>query len=94
MKAFVAYEKSGRVTAIDIPNPEFGDNVVMETPEGGFVVAVDIGQVVKGAERLSFPTGAQKDDSLREILRTIVEKYRVDPATQRLLPKAGQAGAS
>lgn len=88
MRAFVTYDETGRVTAVGIPNPEFGDDVVMEASAGEFVVTVNVAEVVKGAERLNFVTGREAAAKrLQEVVRTIAEQYRVDPATRRLLPK-------
>jgi hypothetical protein len=87
MKAFVAYDKSGRVTAVGIPNPEFGDDIVMEATEGDSIIAIDSSEIVKGAGRLSFITSGEPGDWLQEFVRTIVERYRVDPATRRLVTK-------
>jgi hypothetical protein len=87
MKAFVAYDKSGRVTAVGIPNPEFGDDIVMEATEGDSIVAIDHSEVVKSAGELTFATSGEPGDRLQEVVRTIVERYRVDPATRRLVSK-------
>jgi len=95
MKAFVVYDETGRVTSAGIPNPEFGDHLVMEAPEGHSVVVVDVADVVKGADRLTFATaGEGVANRLQEVLRTIAEQHRVDPATRRLVPKKGDRGAS
>lgn len=58
MKAFVAYDASGRITDVGVPNPEFGDDVVIEATERDSIVAIDCSEVVKGAGPLSFPTSA------------------------------------
>jgi hypothetical protein len=87
MKAFVAYDKTGRVTSVGIPNPKFGDEVAVGPPEGGAVVAVDVADVVKSAKRLTYATGGEKANRLQEVVRKIALDYRVDPATGRLLPK-------
>ncbi len=88
MKAFVTYDNSGRVTAVGIPNPDFGDDLVVEPAAGEFVVAIDVGTVVKGATELTFAGADEKGAKrLQEAVRTIVEQYRVDPATRRLLAK-------
>ena len=87
MKAFVAYDASGRITDVGVPNPEFGDDVVMEATAGDSIVAIDCSEVVTSAARLTFPTSGEPGDRLQEVVRTIVERYRVDPATRRLVSK-------
>jgi hypothetical protein len=87
MKAFVAYDASGRITDVGVPNPEFGDDVVIEATERDSIVAIDCSEVVKGAGPLSFPTSGEPADRLQEVVRTIVERYRVDPATRHLVSK-------
>jgi hypothetical protein len=87
MKAFIAYDKSGRVTAVGIPNPEVGDDVGMEATDGGSILAIDTSELVKSAGRLSILPSGESRDRLQEVVRTIVERYRVDPATRRLVSK-------
>jgi hypothetical protein len=87
MKAFVAYDESGRITDVGVPNPEFGDDTVMEATEGDLIVAIDCSEVVKSAERLTFATAGEPGARLQEVVRTIIDRYRVDPATRRLVPK-------
>ena len=87
MKAFVAYDSSGRITDVGVPNPEFGDDVVMEATEGDSIVAIDCSEIVKSAGRLIFPTSGEPGDRLQEVVRSIVERYRVDPATRRLVSR-------
>ena len=87
MKAFVAYDKSGRVTGVGVPNPEFGDGLVMEPSDGDSVVAVDTSDILKSAGQLTFATSGEAAHRLQEVVRTIAERYRVDPATRRLVAK-------
>jgi hypothetical protein len=85
MKAFVAYNKSGRVTGVGIPNPEFGDEIGMEPTNGDSILTIDAAEVVKDAERLSFTGSGESRDELQEVVRSIVERYRVDPSSRRLV---------
>lgn len=88
MKAFIAYDETGRITSVGIPNPDLGDNVVIEAPEGGSLVTIDVSDVVKGAEQLIFPTDDHEAAKhLQEAVRRITEQHEVDPATRRLIPK-------
>ena len=87
MKAFITYVEKGRVSSVGIPSPEFGDRVMVEAAEGEAVVAVDVGDVVKGAARLTFATAGEAAKPLLDVVRTIAEQYRVDPATRRLVAK-------
>ena len=95
MKAFVAYDESGRVTGVAVPNPELGDHIVMEATEGGsIVVAIDSSEIVKSGGPLTFATSGKTGDRLKEVVRTIVERYRVDPATRRLVSKEASKESS
>jgi hypothetical protein len=58
MKAFVAYDESGRITDVAVPNPEFGDDIVIEATEGDSIVAIDCSDVVKAPGGLPFPIRA------------------------------------
>ena len=88
MKAFVCYNEKGRITSVGVPNPEFGNDLVPEASEGDAVISVDVGDVVKGAGRLTFATGNQEDAKrLQDVVRTIAEQYRVEPSTRRLVPR-------
>ena len=87
MKAFVAYDKTGRVTSVGVPNPEFGDGLVMEPSDGESIVAVDTSDILKSAGQLTFATSGEPAQRLQEVVRTIAERYRVDPATRRLVAK-------
>jgi hypothetical protein len=85
MKAFVSYDKTGQVTSVAVPNPEFGDHLRLADPDDGSVMAIDITDVVKDAKRLTFAVGEGKPAGhLQEAMRTIAEQYRVDPSTRRL----------
>lgn len=57
----------------------------MEAGEDRSVIAVELEQVVKGAEGLTFATSDEAGKRLQEIVRTIAEGYRVDPKSQRLI---------
>ena len=87
MKAFVAYDESGRITGVAVPNPEFGEQIAMEATEGDSSVTIDCSQIVKGAGQLNFGNSAESADRLQQVVRTIVERYRVDPATKRVVSK-------
>jgi hypothetical protein len=93
MKAFVAYDKSGRISAVGVPNPEFGEHIVMETTDGDSTVVIDCSEIVKGVGRLNFVPSVESDDRLQEVVRIIVERYRVDPATRRLVVKDASKGS-
>ena len=84
MKAFIAYDKRGRITAVAIPNPELGDNIGMEATDGDSILEIDASEIVKNAGRAS----GESEDRLQMTVRTIVEQYRVDPASRRLVPQA------
>jgi hypothetical protein len=73
MKAFVAYDGSGRITDVGVPNPEFGEHIVMEATEGDSIIAIDCSAVVKSG-RLTFATSGEPGDRLHEVVRTIVER--------------------
>ena len=92
MRMFVAYDKSGRVTAVGVPNPELAGELVMEAPAGDSIVAVETSEVLKNAERLTFATSGDRSDRLQELVRTIVERHRVDPASRRLVSKEPAKG--
>jgi hypothetical protein len=87
MKAFVAYDESGRITDVGVPNPEFGEDVVMEATGGDSIVAIDCSEVVKSAGPLTFATSGKPAEQLQRVVRTIIERYRVDPVTRRLVSK-------
>jgi hypothetical protein len=72
---------------VGVPNPEFGEHIVMEATEGDSIIAIDCSAVVKSDGRLTFATSGEPGDRLHEVVRTIVERYRVDPATRRLVSK-------
>jgi hypothetical protein len=83
MKAFVTYDKSGRVTAVGIPNPELGDEITMVAMDGESVVGIDTSEIVKkNPERLSFLPSNESRERLQEVVRRIVERYRVDPPSK------------
>jgi hypothetical protein len=94
MKAFVAYDESGRVTGVGIPNPELGDHIVMEATGDNSIVTIDCSEIVKGAGQLTFATSGEGADRLQEVVRTIVERYRVDPVARRLVSKEASAKGS
>jgi hypothetical protein len=87
MKAFVAYDKRGRVTSVAVPNPEYGDRLVMTPSDGDSIVTVDTSEIVKSAGQISFATSGEPARLLQELVRTIAERYKVDPATGRLVAK-------
>jgi hypothetical protein len=87
MKAFVTYDESGRITDVAVPNPEFGNDIVVEATEGDSTVAIDLSDVVKSVGRLTFATSGEPADRLQEVVRTIIDRYRVEPATRRLVSK-------
>jgi hypothetical protein len=87
MNAFVAYDKSGRITGVGVPNPEFGDGLVMEPSDGDLVVAVDTSVILRSSSQVTFATSGEPAQRLQEVVRTIAERYRVDPTTRRLVAK-------
>jgi hypothetical protein len=83
MKAWITYNKEGQLTSVSIPNPEFGDHVLVEAPEDGSVETVDVGEVVKDAEQLTFAASETAAKRLREALHTIAEQHRVRRSPRR-----------
>jgi hypothetical protein len=59
----------------------------MEPTGGDSSITIDSSEIVKSTEQLTFVTSGEPSDRLQEFVRTVAERYRVDPATRRLVAK-------
>lgn len=84
--AFVGYDLTGRITCIGIPNPYFGDALVMELQANRFVTMTDLSSIIPDS-RVPHFTDCRDAPDIDDLLSSTPNRFRVDANTSRLVPR-------